>query len=358
MRSQRSKRINNIRRKLASLALESLLITRPENITYLTGEIELSHDRHDAALLLMKESLMLLISPLREKPARAIARSVTIKKSGDFVSDVKTLCIERKIATVGFEEENLRVSEYKMLKKRLAPIALKPTQQVVENSRMIKDEEEIERIKKACRIAVSVYKKIRPFLSPGRTEKEVAWEIEKLVRSKGAEGVPYGFSPIAAFGSNTSTPHHISGNRKLKKRDTVLLDFGCTYRGYASDFTRTVFIGKPTDREKEVLAVVKKAQKLALESLAETDDPKKIDKAARDHIAKSGYGKFFVHSTGHGLGLSIHEAPSISTQEKTKIQPGMVFTLEPGVYLPGEFGIRLEDTILATTDGPEILTRQ
>lgn len=358
MQSPQAKRILELRKKLTFYSLESLLITQPENIIYLSGEIKLSHDWRDAVLFITNESLVLLISPLREKRTGVLQQTLTVKKSNDFFGEIKKLCIKQKISNLGFEQENLPVSEYKKLKKVLAPVTLKSTKRLVASQRMVKDEKEIENIKKACRITVSVYKKIKKFLTPGRTEKEIAWEIGKLVREEGSDGIPHGFKPIVAFGPNTATPHHIPSDRKLQPRDFLLLDFGCTYQGYASDFTRVVFIGKPTSLKIKLLAMVKEAQKLALAAFAETNDPRKIDKAARNFIFKSGYGKFFIHGTGHSLGLSIHESPSISQEETTKIQPGMIFSVEPGIYLPKKFGIRHEDTILVTPDGAEILTRE
>lgn len=351
------KRIVKLRKTIASHSLSSLLITEPNNITYLTGEIDLFHDWRDAILFVTNKSCILLLSPLRSKRT-TIPKSITIKKSNDFPSEIKKLCNKQKIFAVGFEQENLRVAEFKKLKKILAPIILKSTKQLVAGQRMIKDKREIENIKKACRTAVSVYKKVKTSLTTGQTEKEIALKIERLLKEKGSDGFPHGFKPIVAFGSNSATPHHLPTNRKLRRRDIALLDFGCSHEGYASDLTRMVFIGKPNSLAVKLLTIVKKAQKRALVKFVTSKDPREIDKAARDFITNAGYGKFFIHGTGHSLGLSIHEAPAINLKDKTKIQPEMVFAVEPGIYLPGKFGIRHEDTILVTSSGIEILTME
>jgi Xaa-Pro aminopeptidase len=358
MQVKLQKRISKLRERISAQKLQALLITESNNISYLTGERNLSHDWHDAALVLTHKTCLLMISPLRKQKTENLPKTLTIKKSNDFFSEIESLCKKQKILTLGIEQDNLRLTEFKKLKKVLAPITLKSTKQLVEKQRMIKDEQEIENIKKACRITVSVFKKIKKALTPGRTEKEIAWEIEKLLKEEGSEGIPQGFSPIAAFGNNSAIPHHQPTDRKLRNRDIVLLDFGCTYQDYASDFTRVVFIGKATKLQTRVFKLITKAQKRAFAAFAETSDPKKIDKTARDFITKAGYGKFFIHNTGHSLGLSIHEIPAISQEEKTLIQPGMIFTVEPGVYLPKRFGIRHEDTILVTPDGAEILTKE
>jgi Xaa-Pro aminopeptidase len=358
MKSNLQKRIFNLRAKVAIKKLQSFLITEPNNISYLTGETELSHDWRDSVLVLTQKTCLLLISPLRKKRDKLIPKLIRVKNTNDFFTEIRAFLTEQKITTLGFEQENLRVSEFRELKGLLRPICLKPTAQLVEKLRMIKDEREIDNIKKACQIAVSVHKKIKKFLTPGKTEKEVAWRIERLLVESGADGVPKGFRPIVAFGSNTAIPHHLPTQKRLGKRDLALLDFGCTYKAYTSDFTRVIPIGKPTDLQIKVSKIVKNARKRALDMISKTNNSREIDKAARDLITKSGYEKFFIHGTGHGLGLSIHEAPSINHTEKTEILEGMVFTIEPGIYLPGKFGIRHEDVILKTKEKYKILTEE
>lgn len=358
MRSQYTKRILKLRKKLSLSSSQALLISNPENITYLTGEVNLSHDWREAVLVLGHKTCLLLLSSLRKTRKRKETGTVIIKKTEDIFTEIKKACIKQKISSLGFEEGDLRVSEYKKLKKLLAPIKFKSTISLVADQRLIKDEKEIVNIKKACRITLTVYRKIKKLLIPGCREKEIAWEINKLLKKEGSEGIPREFSPIVAFGSNTAIPHHIPGHRKLRPKDIVLLDFGCSYQGYASDFTRVLFLGKPTRLQLKLLSLVKKSQKQAFKAVIKSNDLKKIDKAARSLIRNAGYGKYFIHGTGHGLGLSIHEPPSVSQEATKKIIQGMVFTLEPGIYLPNKFGVRHEDTILVTDKGPEILTKE
>lgn len=350
-------RINKARKQLRHHKLQSLLITNSENITYLTGINNLSEDEREAMGLLSLQDFILFISPLRSfRQNMENDKILKVIPSSNFLEKVKSIAKKKKIGSIGFEPENLRVAELRKIKKILKSVKLKPTSNFIEIMRMIKEQNEIEKIRKACRITVRAYKKTHELIEPGITEKDLAWQIEKLIHEEGKAGIPQGFSPIVAFGENTSIPHHKPGTKKLQSRDIILMDFGCTYRGYISDFTRVKFIGKPSKLEKKVMNIVRSAQKLALEKITNTDNLREVDREARNFIARSGFKKFFIHNTGHGVGLSIHEAPSVSLKEKTRLQQNMVLTIEPGVYLPGKFGIRLEDTVLVKENSVEILT--
>ncbi|WP_461863235.1 M24 family metallopeptidase [Thermococcus sp.] len=215
---------------------------------------------------------------------------------------------------------------------------------VLSELRVIKSEKEIRLLKKAAEIVDKVFYTLLEEKIEGRSEKELAAWIEYLIKSLGADGVS--FEPIVASGPNGANPHHRPSDRKITHGDVVVLDYGARYQGYCSDITRTVVIGKPPELALEVYDVVKEAQENAFQTVREGMAAMEVDRAAREYIAKAGYGEYFAHRTGHGLGLDVHEEPYISPGNSTLLREGMVFTIEPGVYLPRKFGVRIEDDVL------------
>ena len=185
------------------------------------------------------------------------------------------------------------------------------------------------------------------------SENEIAFKIEEYFARNGTRPA---FLPIVASGPNSAWPHHVSSSRSVRADDVVLIDLGCTYNGYCSDLTRTFFLGKINKLRQKVKGLVKKAHDTALQDIRPGKAAREIDRASRDVISKGGYGDFFIHTTGHGLGVTVHEPPRISSLNQSKLKAGMVITVEPGIYLPGEFGVRIEDTVLITNKGREVLT--
>ena len=202
-----------------------------------------------------------------------------------------------------------------------------------------------------------IKKSIQQHAKKGKSLREidVAWEIKSLGHKHSAEDVSFG--PIVAFGKNTSIPHHKSGNTRLKPNDIVLIDMGMKYKGYCSDMTRTILPKKPTKLQNHLYNTVLKAQENALNNLKPNLSEQKIDSSARDIIEAAGYSENFGHATGHGVGLNIHESPNLNEKGKAKLKPGMIITIEPGIYLPGKFGIRIEDMALITKQGHKNLTK-
>ena len=221
--------------------------------------------------------------------------------------------------------------------------------------RAVKRPEEAALIRKSCRIASAAFKIIKPRIKAGRTELSVSRELNDIMRGMGASGPS--FDLIIAFGPNSALPHHTSSERRLKKNEAVLIDFGCVYNGYCSDITRTFFYGKPDPEFKKVYALVDAAQKAGLKTVRAGAKAAAVDKACRAVIADAGYGQYFIHGTGHGIGLEIHEAPWVNSKSKETLKAGMTATVEPGVYLYGKFGVRIEDSVLVTKTGCEILTK-
>jgi len=221
--------------------------------------------------------------------------------------------------------------------------------------RTVKRKEELAAVKKSCYIAAKAFSLVRPRIKTGITELAAARMLEDSMKDMGAKGVS--FELIVAFGPNSALPHHITSQRRLKKDEAVLLDYGCVYDDYCSDMTRTFFNGRPDDEYRKVYAIVKKAHAEGIAALKAGLKAKKIDGVCRRCIADEGYGQYFIHSTGHGVWLEIHEEPWLNMKSDEILRPGMVVTVEPGIYLPGKFGIRIEDTVVITDKGREILTK-
>ena len=224
----------------------------------------------------------------------------------------------------------------------------------VEDLRITKTKEEIDKIKKACSILDKSFEDAITYIKEGVTETDIAIELE--YRMKKAGGEKPAFETIVASGYRSSIPHGVASHKKIKKGEFITIDFGTTYEWYNSDITRTAFLGTPTKKDKKIYETVYNAQRLAFESVKENMKTKDLDKVARDFISKSGFGDYFSHSLGHGVGLGIHEKPIISKKDKHYLKKGMVFTIEPGIYIPGYQGVRIEDTIALENSNPTLLT--
>ncbi|HBB67063.1 MAG: hypothetical protein A2X28_05465 [Elusimicrobia bacterium GWA2_56_46] len=221
--------------------------------------------------------------------------------------------------------------------------------------RSMKEGEEISILRKSCHIAARAFRIIKPRIKTGRTELSVSRELEDLMQAMGAKGPS--FNLIVGFGPDSALPHHETSARPLGKNEAVLLDFGCVYDGYCSDITRTYFHGRPDAEFKKVYSIVEAAQKAGVKKVGAGAAASDVDKACRDHIADAGFGQYFIHGTGHGVGLEIHEAPTLNTKSKETLRAGMAVTVEPGIYLYGKFGVRIEDSVLVKKNGCEILTK-
>ncbi len=266
-----------------------------------------------------------------------------------------------KLKTVGFEEADMTVAKLRAYKKALPGIQWKAVSGMVEELRIIKDASEIKLIKKAVKIACESLNQLEKKLKPGLTEDSIEWELLKIARSLGADG--FSFPPIITFGKDTADIHHQKGPNKLKKGEIVLIDSGIIYQGYITDMTRVFFLNKDllsraeSRDEQKIYSTVLEANLAAIAAVKVGVTFSDIDQAARQVIEKAGYGDYFTHSTGHGTGLEVHEAPTVSTRSKTKVQKGMVFTIEPGIYIEGKGGVRIEDMVYVNEKGGvELLT--
>ncbi|MEA3459204.1 MAG: M24 family metallopeptidase, partial [Chloroflexota bacterium] len=228
------------------------------------------------------------------------------------------------------------------------------TKDMVEKIRAVKEEDELKKIKRAVALTDEAFAHIVDFIEPGMTEKEVAWELEVFMRTYGAEKMA--FDPIVAAGPNGAMPHATPSEQAIRPGESLIMDFGCVIDGYHSDMTRTICLGRPDDRFQEVYDLVLSAQLAAEEAIRPGMMGKEADGIAREVIEKAGYGEQFGHGLGHGVGLAIHEKPTLGALSCDVLEPGMVFTVEPGIYIPGWGGVRIEDVVVLGEDGPEVLT--
>ena len=266
---------------------------------------------------------------------------------------VADLAERLQLDNLAFEETQVSFADYSLLEEIL-PCELVPVMGLIEELREVKDEEEVAIIEKACAIADQGFAFVLEMIKPGMTEIEVANQLDFFMRSKGASGVS--FETIVASGLRSAMPHGVASHKVIEKGDLITLDFGCYYEGYVSDMTRTFAIGSIQPKLKEIYDIVLEAQLKVLAEAKPGLTGIQLDAIARDHIASYGYGDAFGHSTGHGIGLEIHEGPNVSFRADKQFVPGNVITDEPGIYLPGIGGVRIEDDLLITAEGNRVLT--
>lgn len=350
-------RIQILRKNLAEKKLAAGLISSPENIGYFTHAFHFSAVEREAFLLVTQKNTYLFTDGrfsgmLRLEPH--ISFIETSARSGVY-DEVETILEREKIENLGYEETNLTVAEYAVLKKvSRSHTKLFPMSRTLTQLRMLKDREEIRNIRKACHITDNAFKYIQPFIRQGVTELELADRLESFFKRSGAT---LAFPPIVAFGKNSAIPHHSPSDKKLLPTDHyILFDFGAKYNQYCADLSRTVFYGKISNAHRNQYEAVLEAQKQSLRALKDTErSGKSVDQAARTILAQHDFT--IPHAVGHGLGLAIHESPSISPISTSQIIKDMVITIEPGIYIPHVGGIRIEDTVLVTESGYSLLTK-
>jgi len=339
-------RLSRVRDYLREHNLEGVIVSKPENRRYLSGFTG------SAGMLLIGAEEARLITDFRyTEQASQQAPNYTIVKHAPDIYD--TLAAEIKSlgwSKVGFESDFVNYDSY----KRIVEITVEPVPVQLDGLRMIKDESELASIRKAVEVADSAFKDILPLLKPGARERDIALEIEFAMRRRGAE--KHGFDTIVASGVRSALPHGRASDKLIEAGDFVTIDFGAVCGGYTSDATRTVVIGKASAKQKEIYQIVLDAQLAGVAAVAAGKLGKDVDAVARKIISDAGYGENFGHGLGHGLGLFIHENPRLSPIGDITLAPNMVVTVEPGIYLPGWGGVRIEDTVVVTPNGATILT--
>jgi len=334
-------------------SVESVLITSDVNRRYFTGMKSSA-----GTILAFRDKAYLIIDFRYIEKARASVKNAEVIEQKALCSQIIQLLKEHSASSVAIEAHAMTVSELSKFKKAIPNIEFVDSD-LLSNSiaamRIIKDENEIKNVKKAQEIAETAFDDILKFIKPGVTEREIALELDRCMLKNGAEALS--FETIALSGTNTSMPHGVPSDKQVKDGEFVLMDFGAVYNGYHSDMTRTVCIGKPSEEMEKVYNVVLSAQTACLEKAHAGMTGSELDKIARDIIDDAGYGDFFGHSLGHGVGMEIHEAPNAAPLNKNILKSGAIVTVEPGIYIPGKFGVRIEDFVILTENGNVNLTK-
>lgn len=346
-------RVKKVRNILKLEKLEALLISSNINIRYLTGFEGFADHEREGFSLITNSQLYVFADPRLSEGARKNAKNATVvefgagKKLLPLIQEVIDL---EHLDTIGFEE-NLTYAEYTRFKK-LKNTKLKLTEEIIEDVRVVKDNAELENLKNACELTDKAFSHILTIIKPGVSELEIAWEIEKYIREHG--GYP-AFPSIVAFEKNSAVPHHSTGHQKLAAQNIILLDFGARVNGYCADMTRTIYFGSAPEEFKKMYEAVRIGQEKSV-NLTTTLTCETVDKTARDYITSQKYPSV-PHSVGHGVGLQVHELPHISPGFTDEIPTNTPFTIEPGIYINGVGGVRIEDTVLFNGTTIEQLTK-
>ncbi|CUU05541.1 Xaa-Pro aminopeptidase [Candidatus Thermokryptus mobilis] len=349
MRDWKAK-VENVRKKLEEIDIDAILINHLPNIRYLTGF------SGSSALCVITREKSFFITDFRYREqakiqVKGFKRLIAVNES--FFELIERKKILKGLRKIGFEAEHLAFLTLAKIRAKFKKIKLIPTYNFIEEISAIKTNEEIKLINEAIRISEKVFNEVLNLIKPGISEVEIASEISYLQRRNGAERDA--FDIIVASGWRGALPHGVATNKKIKKGELVVIDFGCVYNGYHSDITRTIAVGKISSEAKKIYNIVLEAQERAIEAVRPGMRANELDAVARKFIKAKGYGKFFKHSLGHGIGTEIHTIPSISPRSDYVLKDGNVITIEPGIYIPGFCGVRIEDDILINSTA-QILT--
>ena len=342
-------KIKWLREKLRGLDMQGMIVSNPINVKYLTGI-----DCEGVLLITRKENHYITDSRYLEEVHSVVTIDDEIIISN--FTDISPYDYENFFSfceNVGFEENYITYAMYKNYLQKYKVNNFEETEGLIEKGRMIKDEEEIAKIQRACEITDDCFNYLQNFIKIGMTEKEIAFEIEKYFIEHGADGTS--FETIVASGKNSSKPHAKTTDKKIEVGDTITIDFGCRYKGYCSDMTRTIFAGNIPNKIKPIYDLVLKNQLQTLNDMKEGANMRILSRNVDSDFKLHGYS--LTHALGHGVGLEIHEFPYINSKNDNILKANMMVTNEPGIYLPGEFGVRIEDTVLITKSGCINLTK-
>lgn len=349
--SEQPQRLAALRTRLEQAAIGALLIVNGTNRRYVTG-----FTGSAGWVLVLPGDVFLITDGRYTEQAKAQAPACTVVQSGsDGMVPVLQQLLERQhVRELHVEGESLSYLEFQKLAEKLAPVTVQAVESPVPGLRLIKDETELAVLREAEALGDAAFAHIIDFIRPGLTETEVAAEIEAFMRRRGASD--RSFETIVASGPRSALPHGVASDRVLQPGDLITLDFGCVYKGYCSDMTRTVALGNVDPKLREIYDIVLRAQEAAVAALRPGITGAAVDAVARQIIADAGYGQYFTHGTGHGVGLEIHEGPRLSATGNVSLEAGMIVTIEPGIYIPGLGGVRIEDMAVITPDGYELLS--
>lgn len=344
-------RIGRVNEILRSIGADGMIVASSKNRRYLSG-----FTGHAGYVIICREYLGIITDFRYTEQASLQCKGYeVINSGGNIVQDIIDTVQKYGIKKLAFEDTYMNVSFYDQLRRKLDDAGMIPLKEVAGDIRIRKDEGELNCIKKAAEIADSAFAHILGYIKPGVTEKDIALEMEYFMKKNGASGNSFDF--IITSGSRSSLPHGIATNKRINAGDLLTMDFGCVYDGYCSDITRTVVVGKADIEQKKIYDIVIKAQVEALSHIKAGALAKDVDKIARDIIIKAGYGDNFKHGLGHGVGLAIHEEPILSISGERVLEKNMVVTVEPGIYITGFGGVRIEDLVVVGEDGPIVLSK-
>ncbi len=336
---------------IKEMSAQTILLTKQPNIYYFTG-----FTGDDSWAIIGKKRTIIITDGRYDIQAHQQCPFATIIIREGAMTEAFSNALGRyKIKLIAIVAEDITLALMQELKKRIGNVHLKKiSSKLISNLREIKSQEEISNIRRAIKISETSFSQAVREIRVGMSEREFAALLEYKMKLNGAEGAA--FDIIVACGKNSAKPHAEVSNKKLKANQPIVIDFGVRYKGYCSDLTRTVWLGKMPEYYRKLYRVCFEAQRLAMSVIKSGIDVCEIDKKARDFIEQSGYGEYFTHSTGHGIGLDVHEMPVISQRIKRRLEEGMIITVEPGIYIPGKGGIRIEDDILVTRQGCKVLS--
>ena len=343
-----SKRVKRLWSLLGEERLDALLIVTREMIRYVTG-----FSGSESVFLLTRRGGCLIVDSRYTSQARAECREFTVVEEREKFKGCRRIILKRKLKKIGFEPHNLTIAQHRELRSR-GTIELVALNKNIDAVRSVKDTGELKVLRKAARLASESFMELLGEIEIGDREIDIANTLEYKIKKKGAEDTPFPF--IVASGKRGAYPHGVASGKKIRKNECITVDFGAIYQGYCSDETCTIIVGKPFKRQEAVYQAVKEAHDRALDAVRPGKCAGEIDATARAVLDQAGLGKYFRHGTGHGVGLAVHEEPRIAPNQGTVLEENMVFTIEPGVYIPGWGGVRIEDTVRVTRGGCEQLS--
>ncbi|MFZ3580441.1 M24 family metallopeptidase [Virgibacillus sp. DJP39] len=342
-------KIEKLRAALSSNELDAIIVTNPYNRRYITGFTGTA----GVAIISKNDTLFLTDFRYTEQANEQATEFTIVEHKKSIVEEISNQLDKLDVSRVGFEKDHMTFATYEIYNKTIQKDLI-PVSGLVEKIRLIKNNEEITILKAAAKIADDAFEHIKGFIKPGVKEIDVSNELEFFMRKQGATSSS--FDIIVASGYRSALPHGVATNKRIESGELVTLDFGALYKGYCSDTTRTVAVGEISDELKDIYNTVLTAQLKGVEGIKPGITGVEADAITRDYIKEKGYGKYFGHSTGHGIGLEVHEGPGLSVKSEMKLEPGMVVTVEPGIYIQNVGGCRIEDDILVTETGYERLT--
>ncbi len=348
-------RLNRICRILKQENLDALLVTNEINVSYLSDFA----GADSTVLISAKENFFITDFRYKYQAEREISnfsiKVISSFNNGTLPETIARIVSRLRLKRIGFESRHLSWEKENLLKNRLGNSELIPAPNLVERLREVKDKQEVALIERAARISGEAFTYLSSIIAPGMKEKELADRVDYFMRSRGAQGSA--FQIIIASGEKSAFPHALTSNKIIRCNEAVLVDMGANFRGYNCDLTKMIFLGRITRKLKRIYDIVALAQKKALAKIKAGARIDTIDKAARNYIQQKGLGRFFGHALGHGVGRDVHEQPLITPANRERLKAGMVFTIEPGVYIPELGGIRIEDMVVVTNKGHRILTQ-